>query len=160
MQTRILWNNDPANNEVIADQYLADKQADTREEALRLAEESNIAAYNDLLEDLSRVPVRHPVLMMGRAGLWNGVEPVAAVIVPHTVADIVRRMPWRDMSMDEWQIDEQGDLRYVGHHHDGVNTVVFRELKSESVPDMSLNRGELRRKSMAMGRRIHRLGGR
>lgn len=160
MQTRILWNNYPVDNDAIADQYLANKQADTREEALRMAEESNTVAYNDLLEDLSRVPVRHPVLMMGRAGLWNGVEPVAAVIVPHTVADIVRRMPWRDMSMDEWQIDEQGDLRYVGHHHDGVNTVVFRELKSESVPDMSLNRGELRRKSMAMGRRIHRLGGR
>ena len=97
---------------------------------------------------------------MGRAGLWNGVEPVMAVIAPRTVADIVRRMPWNNMAMDEWQIDEQGDLRYVGHHHDGVNTVVFRELKSESIPDMSLNRGELRRKSVAMGRRIHRLGNR
>ena len=39
MQTRILWNNDPANNEATADQYLADKQADTHEEAQRLAEE-------------------------------------------------------------------------------------------------------------------------
>lgn len=160
MQTRILWNNYPVNNDAIADQYLANKQADTREEALRMAEESNTIAYNELLEDLSRVPVRHPVLVMGRAGLWNGVEPVMAVIVPRTVADIVRRMPWNNMAMDEWQIDEQGDLRYVGHHHDGVNTVVFRELKSESIPDMSLNRGELRRKSVAMGRRIHRLGNR
>ena len=105
MQTRILWNNYPVDNDAIADQYLANKQADTREEALRMAEESNTVAYNDLLEDLSRVPVHHPVLVMGRAGLWNGVEPVMAVIAPRTVADIVRRI-YDELCLTTDEIDD------------------------------------------------------
>lgn len=119
--------------------------------------EPDDAAYNDMLEELRHVPINHPVIVTGQADLWSGTKPVSAVITPSSVADIVARFPWSGMDFNEWLIDGFGDLRYQGIHHDGVNTVIFRELKSNRIPDLSQGEETLRRKSLGLGRRIRRM---
>lgn len=119
--------------------------------------EPDDAAYNDMLEELCHVPINRPVIVTGQADLWSGAKPVSAVITPSSVADIVARFPWSGMDFNEWLIDGFGDLRYQGIHHDGVNTVIFRELKSNRIPDLSQGEETLRRKSLGLGRRIRRM---
>lgn len=113
--------------------------------------------YGEMLHEMSNVTITHPVIVMGQAGLWNGTRPVCTVIAPATVADIVSRAPWNGMDSSEWLIDGFGDLRYQGIHNDGVNTVIFRELKSNHIPDLSQGEETLRRKSLGLGRRIRRM---
>lgn len=119
--------------------------------------EPDDAAYNDMLEELCHVPINRPVIVTGQANLWSGAKPVSAVINPSSVADIVARFPWSGMDFNEWLIDGYGDLRYQGIHNDGVNTVIFRELKSNRIPDPSQGEETLRRKSLGLGRRIRRM---
>ena len=119
--------------------------------------EPDDAAYNDMLEELCHVPINRPVIVTGQANLWSGAKPVSAVINPSSVADIVARFPWSGMDFNEWLIDGYGDLRYRGIHNDGVNTVIFRELKSNRIPDPSQGEETLRRKSLGLGRRIRRM---
>lgn len=119
--------------------------------------EPDDAAYNDMLEELRHVPINRPVIVTGQADLWSGAKPVSAVITPSSVADIVARFPWSGMDFNEWLIDGFGDLRYRGIHHDGVNTVIFRELKSNRIPDLSQGEETLRCKSLGLGRRIRRM---
>jgi hypothetical protein len=119
--------------------------------------EPDDAAYNDMLEELCHVPINRPVIVTGQANLWSGAKPVSAVINPSSVADIVARFPWSGMDFNEWLIDGYGDLRYQGIHNDGVNTVIFRELKSNRIPDLSQGEETLRRKSAGLGRRIRRM---
>jgi hypothetical protein len=114
-------------------------------------------AYSEMLREMSCVPIFHPVIVIGTAGLWNGAKPVSAIIYPDTVADIVSRNPWNGMDSSKWSIDERGDLRYRGTHHDGVNTVIFRELKSNRISDLSQGKETLRHKSLGLGRRIRRV---
>lgn len=114
-------------------------------------------AYSEMLREMSCVTIFHPVIVIGSAGLWNGTKPVSTIISPDTVADIVSRNPWSGMDSSKWSIDEHGDLRYQGIHHDGVNTVIFRELKSNRIPDLSQGEEILRRKSLGLGRRIRRM---
>lgn len=119
--------------------------------------EPDDAAYNDMLEELCHVPINRPVIVTGQANLWSGAKPVSAVINPSSVADIVARFPWSGMDFNEWLIDGFGDLRYQGIHNDGVNTVIFRELKSNRIPGLSQGEETLRRKSAGLGRRIRRM---
>lgn len=119
--------------------------------------ESDDAVYNDMLEELCHVPINRPVIVTGQSNLWSGAKPVSAVINPSSVADIVARFPWSGMDFNEWLIDGYGDLRYQGIHNDGVNTVIFRELKSNRIPDLSQGEETLRRKSLGLGRRIRRM---
>ena len=119
--------------------------------------ESDDAAYDDMLEELRHVPINRPVIVTGQANLWSGTKPVSSVITPSSVADIVSRFPWSGMDFNEWLIDGYGDLRYQGIHHDGVNTVIFRELKSNHIPDLSQGEETLRRKSLGLGSRIRRM---
>lgn len=119
--------------------------------------EPDDAAYNDMLEELCHVPINRPVIVTGQANLWSGAKPVSAVINSSSVADIVARFPWSGMDFNEWLIDGYGDLRYRGIHNDGVNTVIFRELKSNRIPDLSQGEETLRRKSLGLGRRIRRM---
>lgn len=119
--------------------------------------EPDDAAYNDMLEGLCHVPINRPVIVTGQANLWSGAKPVSAVINPSSVADIVARFPWSGMDFNEWLIDGYGGLRYQGIHNDGVNTVIFRELKSNRIPDLSQGEETLRRKSLGLGRRIRRM---
>ena len=115
------------------------------------------AAYNDMLEELRHVPINRPVIVTGQANLWSGAKPVSAVITPSSVADIVASFPWSGMDFNEWLIDGYGDLRYQGIHHDGVNTVIFRELKSDRIPNLKSGDKVLRSKSVSLGRRIRRM---
>lgn len=116
--------------------------------------------YGEMLHEMSNVAITHPIIVMGQAGLWDGNHPVCTVIAPDTVADIVSRAPWNGMDSSEWLIDEHGDLRYTGIHHDGENTVVFRELKSDRIPNLKSGDEVLRSKSVSLGRRINRMSNR
>ena len=72
--------------------------------------------------NLSGLGLDHPVIILGKAGLWDGTRTVASIVAFDNIGDIIADSPWNGMEYETWGIDEHDDLRYSGVHHDGVNT--------------------------------------
>lgn len=117
------------------------------------------ASFDELLNGMRCVPINNPVIATVWTGSYTSLPAVDTIITPSTVADIVYQVmpqgpnvgaPWL---VNKWLIDDDGDLRYTGVNHAGVNTAIFRELKTKNVPDISL--AEMRYiNSVYLGRRI------
>ena len=60
------------------------------------------------------------------------------------IGDIISDSPWTGMEYETWKIDGHDDLRYVGVHHDGVNTCTFRELKTDGHGEKPIEENDLR----------------
>lgn len=94
------------------------------------ADELNTEYRVNEQDNLRHLELEHPVIILGQAGLWNGSRALASIVDFDNVGDIIADSPWAGMEYETWKIDEHDDLRYVGVHHDGVNTCTFRELKA------------------------------
>lgn len=73
------------------------------------------------------------------------------------VGDIIADSPWGGVEYENWKIDGNDDLRYVGVHHDGVNTCTFRELKTDGHGEKPIEEYDLRtqlRASNPLGPRV------
>lgn len=93
------------------------------------ADDLNTEYRADERDNLRHLELAHPVIILGKAGLWNGSRTIASVVRFDNIGDIISDSPWTGMEYETWKIDGHDDLRYVGVHHDGVNTCTFRELK-------------------------------
>ena len=123
-----------------------------------------IAAYDlnteyrtDEQDNLCHLELAHPVIILGKAGLWNGSRTLASVVDFDNVGDIIADSPWGGMEYETWKIDGHDDLRYVGVHHDGVNTCTFRELKANGHGKKPIDEYDLRgllRASNPLGPRV------
>ena len=94
------------------------------------ADDLNTECRADERDNLRHLELAHPVIILGKAGLWNGSRTIASVVRFDNIGDIISDSPWTGMEYETWKIDGHDDLRYVGVHHDGVNTCTFRELKT------------------------------
>lgn len=95
------------------------------------ADDLNTECRADERDNLRHLELAHPVIILGKAGLWNGSRTIASVVRFDNIGDIISDSPWTGMEYETWKIDGHDDLRYVGVHHDGVNTCTFRELKTD-----------------------------
>ena len=95
------------------------------------ADDLNTEYRADERDNLRHLELAHPVIILGKAGLWNGSRTIASVVRFDNIGDIISDSPWTGMEYETWKIDGHDDLRYVGVHHDGVNTCTFRELKTD-----------------------------
>ena len=123
MQQNIIWTNDT--DQIDADDLNTEYRADER-------------------DNLRHLELAHPVIILGKAGLWNGSRTIASVVRFDNIGDIISDSPWTGMEYETWKIDGHDDLRYVGVHHDGVNTCTFRELKTDGHGEKPIEKNDLR----------------
>ena len=44
-----------------------------------------------------------------------------------------------NVSMQKWYVDQYGNLRFTGHHHDGTNKVLYRMFRPELTDEQREN---------------------
>lgn len=108
------------------------------------ADDLNTEYRADERDNLRHLELAHPVIILGKAGLWNGSRTIASVVRFDNIGDIISDSPWTGMEYETWKIDGHDDLRYVGVHHDGVNTCTFRELKTDGHGEKPIEENDLR----------------
>lgn len=108
------------------------------------ADDLNTECRADERDNLRHLELAHPVIILGKAGLWNGSRTIASVVRFDNIGDIISDSPWTGMEYETWKIDGHDDLRYVGVHHDGVNTCTFRELKTDGHGEKPIEENDLR----------------
>lgn len=116
----------------------------------------------DVAELYRTCTLANPVIIFARAGLWDGVADERAVIEPDTIGDIIDGpAPYRDMDGNRFQVNEDDELEYVGTHHDGTNTAIYREWVGDDMPDdvSALTGAELYAHTRALGPDIRRVLG-
>ena len=116
----------------------------------------------DEQDNLRHLGLKHPVIILGKAGLWNGSRTLASVVDFDNIGDIIADSPWAGMEYETWKIDGHDDLRYIGVHHDGVNTCTFRELKTDGHGEKPIEENDLRallRASRPLGPRVREVYG-
>ena len=66
------------------------------------------------------------IIAIADLGLWNGRRTGYKLIESGIISDCLS-----DSNCDycEWYVDEKGELRFTGHHHDGTNHYCYRVLK-------------------------------
>lgn len=131
MQQNIIWTNDTDQIDAIID--------DWKQEAAHLA----TAMAENPKETMADATYGVDVIL-GKAGLWNGSRTIASVVRFDNIGDIISDSPWTGMEYETWKIDGHDDLRYVGVHHDGVNTCTFRELKTDGHGEKPIEENDLR----------------
>lgn len=131
---------------------------DEDDTSIRIAADGLNTEYRaDEQDNLRHLGLDHPVIILGKAGLWDGSRTIASVVDFDNIGDIIADSPWTGMEYETWKIDGRDDLRYVGVHHDGVNTCTFRELKTDRRHGKPIEENDLRgllRASRPLGPRV------
>lgn len=82
---------------------------------------------NDYLDDERMnldVDISAGIIAIADLGLWYG-RRVGYKEMGHNISDCL----YSECDYAEWYVDERGDFRFTGHHHDGTNCVVYRAWK-------------------------------
>ena len=94
-----------------------------------------------------------PILVVGDLGLWNGRVGGYKEIESGNIADCL----YSDCNIAKWYVDELGDLRFEGAHHDGHNSYLYRVWKDNASETQQENLKEKIYNGTATRRDITRL---
>ena len=134
----------------------------SEEDRWRIATETAEQFRGDVAEWFRGCALANPVIVFARAGRWDCVVGNIAVIEPDTIADIIDGpAPYRGMDGSRYRINEDDELEYVGTHHDGTNTAIYREWVGDDMPDdvEALTFAELHAHTRALGPDVRRATG-
>lgn len=74
------------------------------------------------------VELDEPILAIADLGLWDGRHMAYKIIKGNKISDCL----YENNDYIEWYVDELGDFRARGSHHDGTNYYLYREFKPEA----------------------------
>ena len=81
---------------------------------------------NDYYLDDERInlskDLKYPILVFGDLGLWNG-RVSGIKKIGSKISDCLSTS---ECTCCKWYVDEDGDLRFTRHHHDGTNHYLYR----------------------------------
>ena len=142
----VIWSNEVLDMADWHEEIEANYPDASPDEVLELAYEMNSEYIHDEILNLA-IPLSNSVLAIADLGLWNGRRPASKEISPKTIGDILATEHDSDAYCDTWELNSVGDLCHIYSHHDGVNRIVYREIK----PDVSPARIENLRRKIALG---------
>jgi len=72
------------------------------------------------------------IIVIADLGLWHGRRTGYRIITSGNMSDCLY-----DSNCDycEWYVDEKGEMRFTGHHHDGTNHYFYRVAKLTATDD-------------------------
>lgn len=127
---KLIWSNSYETAEEIREYVLANSE-EFEEDGLSVDDFIDAEIYSrreDEKDNLS-VQLDHDIVIIGTYRTWNGGG--------HNVARIGRNLaividsPYNNMC-DESIFCDQHNVCYIGHHHDGTNSAIYREMKDDS----------------------------
>lgn len=122
MREHIVWQNiDEPSEEWVQD--IMDEYECDRDEAYETALNMNREYLDDERMNLN-VKTATEIVAIGDLGLWNG-RVQGYKIIGNNVADCL----YTECDYVKWYVDNRGDFRFVGHHHDGTNYTLYRVFK-------------------------------
>lgn len=83
---------------------------------------------NDYLDDERinlDIQLSNPIIVIADLGLWNGRRSGCSIIDSGNINDILYS---NDCDYCKWYADRY-NIRFTGHHHDGTNYYMYREVK-------------------------------
>ena len=134
----------------------------SEEDRCRIASETAEQYRGDVAEQYRGCTLANPVIVFARACSWEWRRDDLAVIEPDTIADIIDGpAPYRGMDGNRYQVNESDELEYIGTHHDGTNTAIYREWVGDDMPDdvETLTVAELYAHTRALGPDVRRVLG-
>lgn len=108
----------------------------SEEEILDMSIDSNLENLDDERANLNIV-LDNPIVAIAKLGTWNGPRKGYKMIGDNIAQCLYSK--YEPM----WYVDENGDLRCREAHHDGVNSILYREFKpsvSETQRNTFLNK--------------------
>lgn len=87
-------------------------------------QETNWMYLDDLKSELN-IKLKNPIIMIANLGLWNGRHSGYKLINSGNIKDCF----YSSCDYAEWSVDGYGNLVSEQSHHDGINYLVYRELK-------------------------------
>lgn len=90
--------------------------------------------WNNLLDNIKFSKNNGRCLIFGTLGLWDGRKE----IYPNVANSLVDALSIIARSADTLEIYyENGEITFLGHHHDGTNSFTIRPIDEEKAKDMS-----------------------
>lgn len=121
----IIWTNDLDYERDWREALMADYPELTEQERNDLMFQINAECLRDEWKNLD-VVLSRPILIIASLGLWNGTKSGYKEISSN-IRDCLKI--GRDIERATWYMDEFGDLRCIGIHHDGTNHLLYRTYK-------------------------------
>jgi hypothetical protein len=161
MKKHMIWTNSPSyinEEEYINDLRMEEEYKDMDEDDLM---DIMWDCIGDNLDDERanlNIQLHDDIVVIGDLGLWNGRYDGYKLIESGNISDCL----YSSTDYSTWYVDENGDLRCEGVHHDGTNEYLYRVWKkgiSESQKEnflAKIYRGEAKRRDIT--RYTERLG--
>jgi hypothetical protein len=122
----IIWSNINLNLDDWRADILSEKPGLSEDEMYEIMHETN----NDYLCDERinlNIELPDSIIVFGDIGRWNG-----RVSGYKDLGSNINKCLYSDeCDLAEWYVDENGDLRFTGHHHDGTNHYLYRMFRPE-----------------------------
>ena len=96
--------------------------------------ETNNEYLNDERANLN-IQMSRSIIVIGDIGRWNGRVHGYKMIESGNIRDCL----YSDCDMNEWYVDNKGDLRCTAIHHDGTNYYLYRGFK-DTVTETQIER--------------------
>lgn len=122
MREHIVWENIDTPSEEWLREIMDEYECDN-DEAYEMALNMNREYLDDERMNLN-VKTATEIVAIGDFGLWNG-RVQGYKIIGNNVADCL----YTECDYVKWYVDNRGDFRFVGHHHDGTNYTLYRVFK-------------------------------
>lgn len=106
----------------------------TENELISLMYRTNSDYLSDERNNLN-IQLPREIIIIADIGRWNGRFSGYKVIDSGNIKDCF----YSQCDMNEWFVDEKGDLRCDAYHHDGTNHYLYRTYK-DNVTDEQMNR--------------------
>lgn len=121
----IIWQNMDLDIEDYLD-FLSEEYPEVTDEneQMDLITELNNLYLDDERENLD-IQLGNPIIVIADLGLWNGRKSGYRIIKSGNIKDILS-----DQNCDyvKWYCDRY-NCKFAGHHHDGTNCYIYREVK-------------------------------
>ena len=101
------------------------------------------------------------IIVIADLGLWHGRRTGYRLINSGKISDCLYD---RNCDYCEWYVDEKGELRFTGHHHDGTNHYYYRVVRPTATDNHideltnALYNGDIVRAEKLINRHTDRLG--
>ena len=129
MKTNVIWSNDIETIERIEKDILENPEeyfGVNAENSWATACELNDEYLEDEKSNLN-IECGNDIMIFGVLGLWDGHHNVSKDLHRGNIADVFGNVHSCDYVT--WYVDELGDLRCKGTHHDGTNNYLYRAWK-------------------------------
>jgi hypothetical protein len=139
MKERNIWSNMDLKIEDWTDYFESDEIFCSEERSEEEKMEAITQLNNDYLDDERSnldVLTHYKILVIADLGLWNGRRNGYKVFTGYNINEILSD---DDCEYMKWYSDGR-DIRFTGHHHDGTNNYLYREIREDKNIDVLLEK--------------------